>query len=179
MLSERLLTPLGMTATGFGVPAQQRGKLGPLWMPAEGGGEPQVMDPADGQWASPPAFPDAGDGLVSTIGDVAAFAAMLRAGGTAGGQRLLSAEAVRAMTTGRVGPTDPDGSGWGLGIGVRERDEPGGRHAGSYGWDGGLGTSWWTDPVSGVTAILLTNQTWTSPQPPAVFTDFWSAAFGG
>ena len=122
VLSERLLTPLGMTATGFGVPAQQRGKLGPLWMPAEGGGEPQVMDPADGQWASPPAFPDAGDGLVSTIGDVAAFAAMLRAGGTANGQRLLSAEAVRAMTTGRVGPTDPDGSGWGLGIGVRERD---------------------------------------------------------
>jgi CubicO group peptidase (beta-lactamase class C family) len=179
VLSERLLTPLGMTATGFGVPAQQRGKLGPLWMPAAEGEGAQVMDPADGQWASPPAFPDAGDGLVSTVGDVAAFAAMLRDGGTAGGQRVLSAEAVRAMTTSRVGLLDPEGSGWGLGMGVRERDEPGGRHAGSYGWDGGLGTSWWTDPVSGVTAILFTNQSWTSPQPPPVFTDFWAAAFGG
>ena len=112
VLSKRLLTPLGMTATGFGVPAQQRGKLGPLWMPAAEGEGAQVMDPADGQWASPPAFPDAGDGLVSTVGDVAALAAMLRDGGTAGGRRVLSAEAVRAMTTGRVGLTDPDGSGW-------------------------------------------------------------------
>jgi CubicO group peptidase (beta-lactamase class C family) len=103
---------------------------------------------------------------------------MLAAGGLAGERRILSVDAVRAMTTARVGPIDPDGMGWGLGIGVRERDEPGGRHAGSYGWDGGLGTSWWTDPVSGVTAILLANQMWTSPQPPAVFTDFWSAAFG-
>jgi CubicO group peptidase (beta-lactamase class C family) len=33
VLSKRLLTPLGMKATGFGVPAQQRGMLGPLWMP--------------------------------------------------------------------------------------------------------------------------------------------------
>jgi hypothetical protein len=30
-----------------------------------------------------------------------------------------------------------------------------------------------------VTAILLTNQMWTSPEPPPVFTDFWAAAFGG
>ena len=64
------------------------------------------------------------------------------------------------------------------GLGVRLIDEPGRRHAGSYGWDGGLGSSWWTDPVAGVTAILLTNQMWTSPQPPTAVTEFWSAAFG-
>lgn len=147
-------------------------------MPARDGGSPQVYDPAAGQWATPPAFPDAGDGLVSTLGDVAAFAEMVAAGGVFAGRRVLSTRAVSEMTTSRVGPVDADGMGWGLGIGVRERDEPGGRHAGSYGWDGGLGTSWWTDPVSGVTAILLTNQMWTSPKPPPVFTDFWSAAFG-
>ena len=84
---------------------------------------------------------------------------MLRAGGvTAAGVRVLSEAAVTAMTTDRVGPIDDEGGGWGLGLGVRCVDEPGGRHAGSYGWDGGLGSSWWTDPVSGVTAILLTNQ---------------------
>ncbi len=177
LLEDRLLTPLGMSSTGFGVPQQAADRLGPLWTPAEDGGAPQVYDPADGQWATAPAFPDAGDGLVSTVGDVAAFAAMLAAGGVAGERRILSASAVRAMTTPQVGPIDDDGMGWGLGMGVRERDEAGGRHAGSYGWDGGLGTSWWTDPVSGVTAILLTNQAWTSPQPPPVFTDFWSAAF--
>jgi hypothetical protein len=42
-----------------------------------------------------------------------------------------------------------------------------------------MGSSWWTDPVTGVTAILLTNQMWTSPAPSPVFVDFWEAAFGG
>ena len=165
-----------MSDTGFWLPQRAAGRLGPLWMPA-GGGKAEVYDPADGQWATPPAFADAADGLVSTVGDLTAFAMMIAARGVAGEHRILSEGAVRAMTTARVGPIDADGAGWGLGIGVRERDEPGGRHAGSYGWDGGLGTSWWTDPVAGVTAILLTNQMWTSPQPPPVFVDFWSAAF--
>ena len=71
-----------------------------------------MYDPADGQWATAPAFPDAGDGLVSTVGDVAAFAAMLAAGGVAGERRMLSAAAVRAMTTARVGPIDDEGMGW-------------------------------------------------------------------
>ena len=92
---------------------------------------------------------------------------------------MLSQAAVAAMTTEQVGPVDDEGGGWGLGIGVRRTDEIGGRHAGSYGWDGGLGSSWWTDPVSGVTAVLLTNQMWASPQPPPVFEAFRAAAFGG
>jgi len=179
LLAERILEPIGMTDTGFGVPTGALARLGPLWMPPQDGEPAQQYDPADGQWARSPAFPDAADGLVSTVGDVALFAAMLKAGGVTGDRRILSADAVRTMTTARVGPIDPVGGGWGLGIGVREQDEPGGRHAGSYGWDGGLGSSWWTDPVSGVTAILLTNQMWTSPEPPPVFTDFWAAAFGG
>ena len=178
VLTDRILAPLAMTSTGFGVPAGAAARFGPHWAPGEDGAAPQLYDPADGQWARSPAFPDGGDGLVSTVDDLAAFAGMLSAGGvTAAGVRVLSEAAVTAMTTDRVGPIDDEGGGWGLGLGVRCVDEPGRRHAGSYGWDGGLGSSWWTDPVSGVTAILLTNQMWTSPQPPAVFTDFWSAAF--
>jgi CubicO group peptidase (beta-lactamase class C family) len=178
LLGDRILAPLGMRSTGFCPPPSAIGRLGPHWAPGADGGAPQLYDPADGQWAVPPAFPDGGDGLVSTVDDLAAFAA-LSAGGIAGdGSRVLSGDAVRAMTTGRI-PTDEDGGGWGLGLGVRLADEPGGRHAGSYGWDGGLGSSWWTDPVSGVTAILLTNQAWTSPTPPPVFVEFLRAAFGG
>ena len=179
LLDQRILYPLGMGSTGFGVPAGARDRLGPLWTPGADGGQPDLYDPADGQWSRPPAFPDGGDGLVSTVDDYAAFAAMLSAGGAADdGRRVLSEAAVKAMTTDQVGPIDGEGGGWGLGLGVRVSDEPGRRHAGSYGWDGGLGSSWWTDPVSGVTAILLTNHMWTSPQPPPTFTDFWSAAFG-
>ncbi|RBY79541.1 serine hydrolase [Geodermatophilus sp. TF02-6] len=179
VLTERVLEPLGMTSTGFGVPESARDRLGPHWTPPDDDGARAVYDPADGQWARPPAFPDGGDGLVSTVDDLAAFAGMLCAGGVApSGDRVLGAEAVRAMTTEQVGPVDDEGGGWGLGIGVRRTDEPAGRSAGSYGWDGGLGSSWWTDPVTGTTAVLLTNQMWSSPQPPALFGDFRAVAFG-
>lgn len=178
VLAQRVLAPLGMDDTGFGVPPSARGRLGPLWTPPGPDGVREVYDDTDGQWARPPAFPDGGDGLVSTVDDVAAFARMLAGGGLApDGSRVLGAEAVRAMTTEQVGPVDDEGGGWGLGIGVRRTDEPGGRHAGSYGWDGGLGSTWWSDPVTGVTAVLLTNQMWSSPQPPPVFDAFRAAAF--
>jgi CubicO group peptidase (beta-lactamase class C family) len=179
LLTDRVLGPLGMTDTGFGVPSAARDRLGPHWVPPGPDGVRELYDPADGEWATPPAFPDGGDGLVSTVDDLGAFAAMLAAGGQApDGRRVLSEEAVRAMTTEQVGPVDDEGGGWGLGIGVRRTDEPGGRHAGSFGWDGGLGSSWWTDPVTDVTAVLLTNQAWASPQPPPVFEAFRAAAFG-
>jgi CubicO group peptidase (beta-lactamase class C family) len=47
-----------------------------------------------------------------------------------------------------------------------------------YGWDGGSGTTWRTDPVTGLTGILLTQRMMTSPEPPEVFRDFWAAAYG-
>jgi CubicO group peptidase (beta-lactamase class C family) len=179
LLAERVLIPLGMRDTGFGVPAHARGRLGPHWTPPGDDGRRDCFDPADGQWARPPAFPDAGDGLVSTVDDVTAFAAMLSAGGRApDGRQVLAPGTVAAMLTEQVGPVDDEGGGWGLGIGVRRADEPAGRSAGSFGWDGGLGSSWWTDPVSGATAVLLTNQMWASPQPPPVFDAFRAAVFG-
>ncbi|MGY1778866.1 serine hydrolase domain-containing protein [Geodermatophilus sp. SYSU D01036] len=174
VLAERVLVPLGMTDTGFGVPAPARGRFGPHWTPPDAHGERQVHDPADGQWASPPPFPDGGDGLVSTVDDLGVLARVL----LAGGEPVLREPTVRAMLTEQAGPVDDEGGGWGLGLGVRRTDEPGGRHAGSFGWDGGLGSTWWTDPVTGTTAVLLTNQMWSSPVPPAVFDAFRAAAFG-
>jgi CubicO group peptidase (beta-lactamase class C family) len=179
VLTERVLAPIGMRDTGFAVPEHARDRFGPHWTPPGEDGSREVYDPADGQWARLPAFPDGGDGLVSTVDDLAAFAAVLAAGGrTPEGTRVLAAETVRAMTTEQAGAVDDEGGGWGLGIGVRRTDEPGGRHAGSHGWDGGLGSSWWSDPVTGTTAVLLTNQMWSSPQPPALFADFRAVAFG-
>ncbi len=46
---------------------------------------------------------------------------------------------------------------------------------GGFGWDGGTGTTWRTDPSSGVTGILLTQRAFTSPEPPPVVRDFWAA----
>ncbi|KQS98428.1 serine hydrolase domain-containing protein [Cellulomonas sp. Leaf395] len=159
LLAERLLDPLGMTDTGFHVPPDRLERLGRQWL------GPEVYDEADGQWATPPAFPDAAAGLVSTVADLHAFAQHLRTGDP-------------TMRTARGGAHDADATeGWGLGIGVKVADLPDGRHAGSYGWDGGMGSTWWTDPVTDTIAILLTTDAWTSPQPTPVFTDFWAAAF--
>ena len=51
------------------------------------------------------------------------------------------------------------------------------RAVGSYGWDGGLGTSWYVDPTEDLVGILMTQAAWTSPSPPAVCRDFWTSAY--
>ncbi|WP_034609744.1 serine hydrolase [Cellulomonas sp. URHD0024] len=168
LLASRITEPLGMRDTAFHVPADRLARLGRLWMGDE------VYDEADGQWSRPPAFADGGSGLVSTVDDLHAFATALRNG------TLLPPSRLAEMVGAAVGPHDPDGvEGWGLGLGVTVADRTDGRHAGSYGWDGGMGSTWWTDPVTDTIAILLTTDTWTSPQPTPIFREFWAAAFGG
>jgi CubicO group peptidase (beta-lactamase class C family) len=46
-----------------------------------------------------------------------------------------------------------------------------------YGWEGGSGTAWRTDPETGLTGILLTQRMLASPAPPEVARDFWSSAY--
>jgi CubicO group peptidase (beta-lactamase class C family) len=48
---------------------------------------------------------------------------------------------------------------------------------GGYGWEGGSGTAWRTDPAAGLTGILLTQRMVTSPEPTELVTDFWAAAY--
>jgi hypothetical protein len=37
--------------------------------------------------------------------------------------------------------------------------------------------SWYSDPEENLTGILLTQRMMESPQPPAVFRDFWTLAY--
>ena len=48
---------------------------------------------------------------------------------------------------------------------------------GMFGWDGGLGTSWYSDPQEDMVAVLMTQRAWTSPSPPDVCLDFWTLAY--
>jgi CubicO group peptidase (beta-lactamase class C family) len=48
---------------------------------------------------------------------------------------------------------------------------------GKFGWDGGLGTSWYSDPREDMVTILMTQRAWTSPTPPDVCRDFWTLAY--
>jgi CubicO group peptidase (beta-lactamase class C family) len=49
--------------------------------------------------------------------------------------------------------------------------------AGTYGWDGGLGTCWRNDPAEDMTMILLTQQVWSSSAGPSLVSDFWTLCY--
>jgi CubicO group peptidase (beta-lactamase class C family) len=42
------------------------------------------------------------------------------------------------------------------------------------GWDGGIGTTWRSNPQTGITGILLTQRQVTSPVPSELVQDFWA-----
>jgi CubicO group peptidase (beta-lactamase class C family) len=48
---------------------------------------------------------------------------------------------------------------------------------GRFGWDGGLGTSGYSDPTEQLVGILMTQRMMDSPKPPEVFLDFWTSAY--
>jgi CubicO group peptidase (beta-lactamase class C family) len=48
---------------------------------------------------------------------------------------------------------------------------------GRYGWNGGLGTTWDSDPREQMVTILMTQRAFTSPNPPPVCQDFWTLAY--
>ena len=187
-LSERIFGPLGMTDTGFGVPWDDLGRLATSYVIDPETQTAVVYDePTDGQWSRLPSFPSGGGGLVSTVDDFLAFADMLRGKGVSRGMRILSRPSVEFMTSDQLTPAQKAASGlvpgffrvhgWGFGVAVvTERTEVA-KSAGTYGWDGGMGTSWYNDPAEDLTMILMTQQAWSSPIPPRLFQDFWTATY--
>ncbi|MFE3179491.1 serine hydrolase domain-containing protein [Streptomyces violascens] len=181
-LAERLFGPLGMTDTGFSVPARDLDRFTTCYRPLPQGGLERV-DAPDGQWSSPPAFPSGAGGLVSTVDDLHAFARLLLGGGTVEGRRLLSPEAVRQMTTDHLtaaqraaGTLFLQGQGWGFGGSVDiETIEPW-NVPGRYGWVGGTGTTAYVIPSTGTVTILLSQVEMTGPTPVTLMRDFWQYA---
>lgn len=180
-LRERIFEPLGMRDTGFAVPDGDLDRFTAAYgVGADGGLE--LYDPREGSaWSRVPAFPDGAGALVSTAGDYLAFARMLLGGGASGGTRILSRRAVELMTSNRLTPEqsrDAFGGvdGWGYGVGVGLRRDDLWRTPGRYGWDGGLGTSWYTDPAEDLVAILLT-QRLEPPTANPVWLDFWTSVY--
>ena len=187
-LRARLFDPLGMKDTGFSVPAAKIGRLATSYWTNPERGAVEVFDEArGGHWSRPPAFPAAASGLVSTVDDYLAFGRMLLNQGRHGRERILSRASVETMTTDQLTPEQKaasglvggyfDSHGWGFGLSmVTRRDEVAGS-VGQFGWDGGLGTSWRSDPHEELVAILMTQRAWTSPGPPDVCRDFWTSTY--
>ena len=145
-----------------------------------------MFDPATGgQWRSPPAFPSGAGGLVSTVDDFLAFGQMLLDTGKFGSQRLLSRPTVVAMTSDqltleqRAGATDflSANRSWGFGLSVITQRDDVSAVPGRFGWEGGLGTSWASDPKEELVGILMTQMSWSSPSGPRIWNDFWISAY--
>jgi CubicO group peptidase (beta-lactamase class C family) len=187
-LEQRIFAPLGMKDTGFSVPEAKLDRLASCYLvnPATGGLEP-YDEGHGGQGSRPTVFPAGGAGLISTADDFLAFGRMMLDRGKHGSERILSRPSVETMTTDHLTPAQKavsglipgyfDSHGWGFGVAVVTRRDDVAGTVGRFGWDGGLGTSWASDPKEDMVGILLTQRGWTSPSPPDVCRDFWTSAY--
>lgn len=175
-LREVLLDPLGMVDTGSWVPREQLHRLPAVYRWDDG--TLVETDPLHGgSYAGDPGHDVSHGELVSTAADVLSLLRVLHDGRDAQGHPFVGEELRRLMRTDQVpevaktpesfpySDTFWDGTGWGLGVGVRTR-EPG---LGRFGWSGGLGTDCWLDP-SGWCGVAMA-QTEMSPPVMALLGD--------
>lgn len=162
-LSDTILQPLGMVDTGFSVPSAEFYRIA----------EPFARDPAGGlqmrliNVREPSVFESGGGGLVSTALDYARFLQCLLDNGERGGERLLQAATVRAMTTDQLGPIPincggsrdllPQGFGFGFGFAVCKEIGLGAlpSSVGAFYWGGMAGTAFFVDPSKDMFACLM------------------------
>jgi CubicO group peptidase (beta-lactamase class C family) len=184
-LHDRIFAPLGMKDTAFHVPESKLGRFSTAYASDYATGKLTVFDdPVTGKFAAPPLFENGSGGLVSTADDFNAFAQMMLDRGRAGSERILSRPSVELMTSDQIVPEQKLGSeiffdgdrGWGMGLSVFTRRDNLYTAPGRFGWDGGYGTSWYSDPGENFTGILLT-QRMMGPEPPRVLADFWTLAY--
>ncbi|MFB6723806.1 serine hydrolase domain-containing protein [Kribbella sp. NPDC056345] len=160
LFHQRLFEPLGMRDSGFVVPEHARDRLVQSFVGTE-----VFDDAASSDWLTPPDFPHAGGGLVSTAGDYLRFVSALLNG------ELLRPDLAAAMVSdqltaeqcsGASAQIFLDGGGWGYGVQVVGT---------RYGWGGGLGTLWYSYPEAGIGAVLMTQVLPPSPATIAAFAD--------
>jgi CubicO group peptidase (beta-lactamase class C family) len=157
-LQSRIFGPLGMVDTGFYVPKEKLGRLVDSPVPTR----PRVWEVT-----TPATLFSGGGGLVSTAADYLRFAQMLLNGGELDGGRVLSPQAVTAMTTNALPPGtriyggDDVGSraGTTFGLGFAIRTDP--VHGwvpgqpGSFSWAGHWSTYFWVDPAEKLIGIQM------------------------
>jgi len=185
---ERIFAPLGMKDTSFSVPSEKLDRLAPSYWPNAQTGVLELHDGvADSLWSRSPAFPDGGAGLVSTVDDYLAFGQMLLDKGRRGRERILSRLSVETMTTDQLtleqkaasdsfGSDYWDNRGWGFGVSIVTRRDDLSSVPGRFGWDGGYGTSWASDPAEDMVAILMTQRA-AFPGASWTYADFWTSAY--
>ncbi|MCU1598858.1 MAG: hypothetical protein JWQ47_2597, partial [Glaciihabitans sp.] len=160
VVRERITEPLGMSATSFFASAEE---LPTAYTTTPTGIE--VFDPPDGPFSKAPAFETLACGIVSTVPDFLKFLTALADGA------LLPAELQRRMTSGhltdeqRVGspPLLDENMNWGWQVGVMMDGTGPGRTPGSYGWNGGTGTTGFVDRENDLVACVFSQRMMAGP----------------
>jgi len=189
VLRERIFEPLGMKDTGFSVPEEKLGRLATSYW-TEGGTRKELVifdEARGGRFAQPPVFESGSGGLASTVDDYYAFCRMMLDKGLYGRDRLLSRASVELMTTDQITPEQKaaspffpgfwDSRGWGFGVSVFTKRDTLENVPGRFGWDGGYGTSGYSDPQEDMVGILMTQRVMDSPAAPPTYSDFWTSAY--
>jgi CubicO group peptidase (beta-lactamase class C family) len=181
--AERILTPLGMTETGFSVPpgSPDAERLATLYSPHPETGVPHRNDAMGAAVLTPPTLLSGGGGLVSSAADYHRFTQMLLRGGELDGHRVLGERTVAYMALNHL-PGGADlmkcgrplfaespmaGMGFGLGFSVvldaaeaKVLSSPG-----EFSWGGAASTAFWVDPAEELTALFFTQLLPSSTHP--------------
>ncbi len=159
-LAERLFQPLGMKDATFHLAPEQRPRLAALY--AADGGE---MKHADrwGDAGEPGCVPNPSGGVFATAADMARFYNAILNGGELDGVRIVSADAVKQMTTLHSGAHETGFTpcnGWGLGwcLTLKPEGVTAMLSPGTYGHGGAYGTQGWVDPQRKAVFVLLTQR---------------------
>ena len=170
-ITERVLTPLGMTDAGFWVTDEQAPRLSELYGETDSGGiEPTPGLPLRG---GRPRFVSGSGGMVASAHDMHRFMEFLRRRGELDGPRLLSPATVDLMARNhlpddadlrtfgsRPAHDEPNNDGVGFGLGVSVVIDPERTLAptglGTYGWSGAATTTFWVDPAHDLTVQFMT-----------------------
>ena len=187
-LQQRLLTPLGMKDTGFGVEAAKRDRIADMVTTDAQGhlqldSGPSAKQP--GAWLNP--YPSGAGGLYSTAADYLRFCQMLLNGGSLDGRTILSPGSVDLMQTNQLGSAAipagalRPGDGFGFGGYVVLKSVPGSRpgSVGQFGWSGAGSTYYTIDRQEKLVALLLMQHL---PQnlpkdPPKVGSEFFGLVY--
>jgi CubicO group peptidase (beta-lactamase class C family) len=171
-LAERVLGPLGMTETGYGLRPADAHRLAVLYAPAPQTGRVRAVPGLDGPRTAPHSFHGGGHGLLSTAADYLRFARMLLGRGQVDGVRLLAPHTVDLMVANHLpGGVDvpafarrsllSDGlAGRGFGLGLAPLVDPVAARLpasrGEYTWGGAAGTDFWVDPAEDLVVLFFT-----------------------
>lgn len=182
-LQEQLFTPLGMTDTGFHVPAHKQSRCASMYGVLDLMGENVTLHEILAAWTTenrkkldvsqtypldrPGQFARGGVGLYSTLADYMKFAQLLLNQGTWDGQQIVGRKTLELMHSNHLPAAFCPyhianlvfWKGYGFGLGSRvlldpaQSEMPG--SVGEFGWAGAAKTYFWVDPQEELIGLFM------------------------